>query len=713
MLKNFSFFILLFVFFFSFLFLSANNSFAWTEYDCEGGCGGNLLCRNCQQVCDQYNASGTECIVEHTECTSWAVCQDCQSWQKCISSNCVCASECLGTPSGPYPSNNDENVKLPVTLMWEAVNGAQSYRYEIIGITQGATTSPYITIRNCTLKSNTSYSWRVQACCNVNGTGCGPWSNAWNFKTSISPELSYPANNDASTTLPVNFDWCNVEEAQSYCFRLYYKGTGREVFPPWLLSKEDDTLPSELLLDLDWLTRNTTYDWETAACLNENGTKCGLNCNNSQNCSECAELSQRWNFTTISALDIPKPVSPTSTEGLAVVNLSSQLQWGGVRGALSYRYRIRTAGEEIVNSTSSIYVVPFSSFWDSLNFNSVYQWQVKSCWDEAGEDCENAWSEEWSFKTTGASPTIVSPGEGATTEIPVSFDWENVAGAASYKFEVSSNGSFSPIIAEKTIKSYENSATVVSYPELRMENSYWWRVSSCADEKGEKCGTPSSRSFTTGRISSPVLVSPGPNATVPLPVILKWEKVDNVYYQYWLVSEGQTIKKDMAPCCTAYFLDLEIEKQYSWRVRACYSQTANDEDCGNWSGEQSFTVSEAVAGTEKGLVPCGRKTDNLETPYNETEACQFKHFFLLIKNILDLILWRLGLIVIVLLAIAVGVVYYFSMGAPETMIKVKSIVGSAAKGYAVIFLAWLIINVILAILGYQIEFFGRWWQINF
>jgi len=76
-------------------------------------------------------------------------------------------------------------------------------------------------------------------------------------------------------------------------------------------------------------------------------------------------------------------------------------------------------------------------------------------------------------------------------------------------------------------------------------------------------------------------------------------------------------------------------------------------------------------------------------------------------------LWRLGLIILVLLALAVAVVYYFSMGAPETMAKVKSIVGSAAKGYAVIFLAWLIINVILAILGYQIEFFGRWWQINF
>ena len=69
--------------------------------------------------------------------------------------------------------------------------------------------------------------------------------------------------------------------------------------------------------------------------------------------------------------------------------------------------------------------------------------------------------------------------------------------------------------------------------------------------------------------------------------------------------------------------------------------------------------------------------------------------------------------ILVLLVIATGVVYYFSMGAPTTMAKVKSILKSAGMGYAIIFLAWIIINLILSILGYKIGIFGKWWQIKF
>jgi len=53
------------------------------------------------------------------------------------------------------------------------------------------------------------------------------------------------------------------------------------------------------------------------------------------------------------------------------------------------------------------------------------------------------------------------------------------------------------------------------------------------------------------------------------------------------------------------------------------------------------------------------------------------------------------------------------MGAPTTMVKVKSLLKSAGIGYGIVFLAWIIINLILAVLGFKVDFFGHWWQISF
>ncbi len=683
---------------------------SWPDYGCAWGtgCGSDVGINTYTQFCSG-NSEG--CDGNTTE-SGWTVAYPCSEWQVCAGTACACSNNCLETPTGPYPANNDENVKLPVTLMWNAVPGAQSYRYKIEGITEGVTTTPYIMIKNCTLKSNSNYNWHVQACCDTAGNSCGGWSNLWTFKTSLAPELLYPVDNAEEVALPVTFDWCNVENIKSYCFRLYYQETGREVFPPWLIQEENGLLASELTLDLDWLTKDTTYKWQASPCLNENGTKCGLDCGDGQNCSECGESSQQWQFKTISEIGIPELVAPKSTEGIPAVNLSSSLEWKAVKGALSYRYQILAENgiDEILNSTSGVYVVPFSSFWDELNFNTAYKWRAASCWDEKGGNCETEqWSAVWEFETTGEAPAIVSPQNGTTVEIPVKLDWEGAAGAASYKIEVSLVASFSTIETDAVIKSYEASELSLSYPQLKMETGYWWRISTCADQQGEKCGIPAVQTFTTSRITPPVLLFPEANGTATVPVILNWEKVDSVFYEYWLVSEGQTVEKNTVPCCSAYLPDLEKEKQYQWKVRSCYDLTATDQVCGDWSNEQSFQVGEITV-SAGGFVPCGRKTDNPNTSYDETESCQLKHIFLLIKNILDFILWRLGLIILALLTLAVGVIYYFSMGAPATMIQVKSILKSAGIGYGIIFLAWLIINWILVILGFQL---GNWWQINF
>jgi len=164
----------------------------------------------------------------------------------------------------------------------------------------------------------------------------------------------------------------------------------------------------------------------------------------------------------------------------------------------------------------------------------------------------------------------------------------------------------------------------------------------------------------------------------------------------------------IVPSNSAY-IDLGCLGKYNWQVGACL-----DENCletGDFSPVWEFTLVQPPPGF--GLVPCGRVSDDPDTPWNEREPCQIEHLFILFKIIIDFLLWRVGLIILVLLVIATGVMFYFSLGAPATMAKVKSLWKAAGIGYAVLFLSWTIINSFLAMFGYRIGIFGRWWEIIF
>ena len=153
---------------------------------------------------------------------------------------------------------------------------------------------------------------------------------------------------------------------------------------------------------------------------------------------------------------------------------------------------------------------------------------------------------------------------------------------------------------------------------------------------------------------------------------------------------------------------------HEWEIQACLT-----EDCsanGGWSNLWSFDVNLiAPPGERGGLVPCGRDYDDPDTPLpmDERESCQIKHLFLLLRNILDFALWKIGTAMIALLSVVLGALFYFSGGNEETILKIKSLVRSVIIGYALIFGAWLFVNLFLAVLGFNFVFFGYWWEIKF
>ena len=705
---------------------SEYDSNSWYEYRCQGNdCDNDILYRECEEICTR----SCECVEVdgswNWDCTSWScdtfcgssnIYQNCQSWQICSGStnwttsplSCQCSGSCLEQPPLSFPDNGAENVKLPVILSWNSVIGANYYRYEIEGvdIDNNVIAATQATIKNCTLESNEEYNWRVQSCCDAAGDDCGDWSNNgtyWNFKTSLAPELLSPENNSTDIPVPVMFTWCEVNEAQSYYLRIYREGD-INLFP-FPITKRDGSLDNSFIEGSGLLTPGSYYEWEVATCLNEDGTKCGDEYDDDQSGSTYGEYSQKWEFATFEELPSPPLFLPEDSE---TVNQSNFLKWGEINGAFSYYYEIKKGGEviDIPNSYTTDLKVSFEILWDYLEYDEEYTWHVKSCWDNLGEDCEERWSEEWKFKTTGAPPTNLSEGPTDTTGnpiIPVTLNWDNMPGALSYYYEIAD--------ATGSVKTSEVS---ISYPVLNQEETYSWQVKTCADNQGEVCGDASSQSFTTFSLAAPVNPKPENNGELlTSKKYIRWDKVLGAnFYQYHLDFQGaQKIPPTIVSTNSALLPIGELELgNYTWWVKACLDEKC--QETGEPAGPWHFTLVQGEGYQEKGIVPCGRDYDDPRTPWNEREPCQFKHIFIMLKNILDFVLWRLGLIILVLLVIATGVIYYFSMGAPQTMVKVKSLLKSAGTGYGIIFLAWIIINMLLAILGYQWEL-GDWWQISF
>ena len=219
--------------------------------------------------------------------------------------------------------------------------------------------------------------------------------------------------------------------------------------------------------------------------------------------------------------------------------------------------------------------------------------------------------------------------------------------------------------------------------------------------------------FIDASLDVPTIVYPKSSDSPVLAgkIEFRWIHTGANYYKYHinLLTIGES-REGMSDAAFQEIYNLDLG-DYSWAVSSCSNSIGTD--CGNWSGNESFTIESAPDEMLKGLVPCGRKYDNPQTDIIESKPCQMTDIFVLIKYILDFVLWRVGPIILVLLVLITGLVSYFNVGSPDINVRIKSILKSSISGYIVIFLAWLIVNTFLAIIGYRIGIFGRWWEIRF
>ncbi len=118
----------------------------------------------------------------------------------------------------------------------------------------------------------------------------------------------------------------------------------------------------------------------------------------------------------------------------------------------------------------------------------------------------------------------------------------------------------------------------------------------------------------------------------------------------------------------------------------------------------------------EGLVPCGIDKPLCDAPFEDGKCsgnlirtkvgeeehegmpCQFCHFFVMFRGILDFIL-KLVIVIGVLMLTIGGFMFLFAGGSPKTLDLAKRILTSTVIGLAIIFGAWLIINTIFMAIG--------------
>ena len=613
----------------------------------------------------------------------------------------------------------------------------------------------------CFFRSNETYQWKVRYCCRENHE-CGPWSSEvdgqdihgnpitipwgdpWEFITNHTPEPISPVDPDwagkefiSNQPLKTKLEWCDVyferevggvmKDTPPELFELYFyilknkniepvdhpytpKGDPASLptSPRPLRGPED--LPDPFLINVAYKTFFTPppfiykgieynlYAWRVRACKDWRG-------------KECTDFSQKWRFAIYgdAEIGIPDLISPPNEPNIPI-GFPIEFKWGPALGAHIYDFEIwRHDGINVYPSEIIRNIHSLNKNYNELYLNSTYHWRVRACGGLDGADC-GAWSDANTFKTTGRTPTLVSPIADATDIlIPTLLDWEDVPGSASYRYKIyCAIPVAGPIpLVEGVIKSSE---TLISYDKLEMGKSYNWFVKTCADEAGTICGDWSSpQSFTSFVLTAPTNLYPENNTTIytyQLPETLSWDKVRGAgnYKINITKPDGTIIEKIISE--TSFHIPFRYLGTYQWQVMACL-----DRDCtyhGVWGGPQGFEIKakEAPEGWAAGLIPCGRRFDNPGTPWCETVPCEIRHLFIVLYNIIDFALWRLIPLILISLVVYTGAMFYLSISTEETepISKAKALWRSAGIGFGFIFLSWFIITWILWLFGYQLAF---------
>ncbi|OHA64414.1 MAG: hypothetical protein A2842_00810 [Candidatus Wildermuthbacteria bacterium RIFCSPHIGHO2_01_FULL_48_25] len=746
-----------------------------TQYQCESNeCGAGVRTRtesyDCQDFYKPREATDLECpgiyecITDRTKVVGGPFYSEGQAiagqqFKQCVSSSGWSSSYEFQCQGACYPAPEVQKleettlspknvfdaagkVKLPLNVGWKnnveqqlSFTGAacqiSSFQYKVgqgaaiaaSDEVSGSTHSTLIGENSCVLRPDSNYALEVRAC---SGGTCGA-AGTLSFSTSAATQPLYPYDSDwqeeesAAADLPATLAWCPDTKAQSFRYQIYKE----EVTQQNLLW--EDIVPSSTTsyedLDAQLLKKDITYFWRVAPCTSPNLSSCGI-------------FSQLWSFIpggiVLSPPQLSKPLF--SSGQVPVVNIDDVLEWKGdpFTPFFYLLLNVETDDEPFTKSfvnTGGSLQFPFSLFWNLLEFETKYSWQVFACGNNQIYSCE-AQSDIWEFKTTGEPPTqfTVTPQEpgGTRVALPATFDWNDVPGAASYVLRFGKEGNFNKI------PRIQDSQIAIDYPRIAPNTGdpaaeFFWSVQTCADKASFRCGEWSAlQSFVFAPLQAPTVLEPVSTQTEFFGKDTKfaWTKdFGSNYFRYQLTFLGPITPRETSPSCqtphpvsegftetNSVSLRLRCLGKYEFNVQGCI-----DKACQAASPQTpqplAFAVEEFTGGVG-GFVPCDANNDNpATTGLDERDPCELKHLFLLARNLIDFALWKLSLVLVILMTAFTGFTMYTSFGGMEVAARTKSMWKTVGIGFLILLFSWLLLNLLLGFVGFQVTIFGKWYEL--
>jgi len=475
-------------------------------------------------------------------------------------------------------------------------------------------------------------------------------------------------------------------------------------------------------------TKNITYSWQLRRCFNNPSA-------GDESCSSASDKywGQLWKFTAKNEIiESPAALLPENdpdygdSQIAMLTELPGSLSWQVPDGANSFAYDIQEINgansRSLVDGEDRVTVRQIDFPENKLKLDTAYKWRVKSCWPAipVGNVCDEPWSQWQYFRTTGRAPKTASmvPANGAIDlALPVNLQWEAVPGAKSYIVD----------FGGKKINTTANQY-VLDYPEVGQSKSYGWKVQTCADAAGRVCGIFGPEfTFATAALGA------SKNPIIPGDVVdngrliydFSWEPVAGArYYKFVLDYKERSGKETNDDCVvgkkvekivkgSATTVSKDIEQLYcfggyDWSVLACL-----DQDCHDTGPAPSIWNFNFVAGGkeikqgETVLAVCGLTNDNPNTAWDDREPCSIKHMLLAVEQTINFILFKVSVILLPLLVLATGVMFYSRFGGTETKQRMIGWWRVIGIGYVALFFSWVLVGVLLGIFGYS----GVWWSI--
>lgn len=484
-----------------------------------------------------------------------------------------------GKPSLFTPLNGAVNMPLSVTLGWNHVASADSYRVEIrqggVPIDQRMIGTTGFVSQN--LAYRTTYAWTVAA---KNTAGFGPSSDEWSFTTMDSP-TSVPA-------VPVL-----LAPAEGVTVR------ADSSFYNWEGSAGAASYRIQILDSLGVVVRDNTQSspgyWATGLPNGRLFRWRVLASNNAGSSAYSAERTVRTEALPQPALTAPVIFKPV--QGATSVARPVNVQWTrGSSDAFEIR-AIRVLGDSIVVSLSGF--TGTSVDIQNLAANTGYMVQVRG---------SSPAITDWSYVnfTTADSGTqppptgqvgkiiLTSPSNGSTN-VPRNprLTWKKDAQASSYQVQVTQ------VFTGGAVANISVADTSVVIPNQEALTTYAWKV------RGMNSADSGDYSdvwvFSTGTmfqeepgagdlLLAPTLLTPPDNANISSSTIFSWTTVLGAARYGWEIrkaSDSSLVLNEELLMTSTAGSGFVAGTQYIWRVRGIKS----DGTPGNFSEYRRFTAS--------------------------------------------------------------------------------------------------------------------------